>query len=162
MRLCLLRGEGCSLKALPQDADPSRAGVGLTVIKTSCKVMMGLGWHPGEAEALATLGRIPCLDRAHLERGDTLHLEAKGQTSVTAPCWCHPRPESWGHPGLGAWLYSATPNTLGLASPAGALTPSPALPPAPARRLAGCQPRWGTTVVEDTDLADNVLVEGPI
>lgn len=58
----------------------------LTIIKTSCKVMMGFGWHPREAEALATLRHIPCLDRAHLKRGNTLHLEAKGQSSVTGPC----------------------------------------------------------------------------
>jgi len=38
---------------------------------------MGLGGHPGEAEALAALGRVPRLDRAHLERGNALHLEAK-------------------------------------------------------------------------------------
>lgn len=71
--VCLRQGEG------------SCAGGGLTVIKTSCEVMVGLGRHPGEAEALAALGRVPCLDGAHLERGNTLHLEAEGQTSVTAP-----------------------------------------------------------------------------
>lgn len=110
---CLLQGEGCSPKALPRDAGLSCAGGGLTIIKTSRKVVMGLGWHPGEAKALAALRRIPCLDRAHLEHGNTLHLEAKGQTSVTAPCWCHLRPKSRGHTDLGAWLCSATPNTQG-------------------------------------------------
>lgn len=72
MHLCLLQGKGCSPKALLWDA-----GGGLTIIKTSCKVMMGLAWHPGEAEALAALGCIPRLDRAHLECGNTLDLEAK-------------------------------------------------------------------------------------
>lgn len=114
----------------------------LTIIKTSCKVMMGLGWHPREAEALATLRRVPCLDRAHLERGNTLHLEAKRQPSVTGLCQCHSCPKSWGHPGLGAWLSSATLK-LGLDSSTGVPMPFPALPPAPARRLPGASPDGG-------------------
>lgn len=67
---------------------------GLTIIKTCCQVMMGLRWHPGKTKALAALRGIPGLDRAHLERSNTLYLKAKGQTMVTALCWCHSHAKS--------------------------------------------------------------------
>lgn len=57
---------------------------------------------------------------------------------------------------------AAAPNTLGPASSAGFLMPSPAPHQPQAGGFAGCQPQQGSTAAADTDLADNVLGEGPI
>lgn len=61
---------------------------------------MGLGWHPGEAEALPALGHVPGLDGAHLERGDALHLRPR-DTHHLQPTLVPPRPKSQGQPGVG-------------------------------------------------------------
>lgn len=94
---CLCQGEGCFLNAATNR---------LTVIKPCCQVMVGLGRHPGETEALSTLRGITCLDGAHLKRGDALHLGGQGRAiHGSQPSL----PQGWELPGVGAQHCSAPP-----------------------------------------------------
>lgn len=142
---CLCQGEGCSLSA----------GTGhrkrLTIIKPCCQVMVGLGRHPGETEALSTLGGITCLDGAHLERGHALHLGGQGRALGHS----HPCPKAGSSLG---WEHSTA---LPLQHSAGASAPQD-LPPALAGGAHRVPALTGSTVLGNTDLADKVLVEGPI
>lgn len=144
---CLCQGESCSLSAAAGHTKR------LTIIKPCCQVMVGLARHPGETEALSTLRCITCLDGAHLKCGNALHLGAKGEPWVTTLPWSHPCPKS-GTPEVGAWHCSAPPTLCRCLGSPGSATCT-----------AGGSPGAGPDrdhMVGNTDLADKVLVEGPI
>lgn len=71
-------GPGLQTEIKPLSPSPHSTGPSLlTIIEASCQLIVRLGRHPCQGEALPTFRRAPCLDGTHLQGGHTLHLKRK-------------------------------------------------------------------------------------